>query len=184
MLSLRPLKTAIKKPRVYEIDIAILESCAEVDEQCLRDVATRTLAFEEVEKATISIAVVDHNTIRDLHRRFLDKDSTTDVLSFTLESEQDPAIKSESLLAGQTRRGRGKRIDAEVVVNAEMAAEKSKRFLWQPLDEVVLYLVHGLLHAVGYDDLTDPEQQLMRSRERALLKLWRSEEHTSELQSH
>jgi len=37
-------------------------------------------------------------------------------------------------------------------------------------DELALYLVHGLLHLCGYDDLTDVERRLMRKRERAILK--------------
>ena len=165
---------------MYEIDVAISEKCVDVDEQFLRDVAEKSLSCEEVAKATISIAVVDHKTIRDLHRRFLEKDSTTDVLSFMLESEYTPTQPSETLTTEPIRRGRGKRIDAEVVVNAEMAAEKSTRFLWQPRDELVLYLIHGLLHAVGYDDLTDPERELMRLRERELLMLWDLTPHYAE----
>ncbi|MCA9071504.1 MAG: rRNA maturation RNAse YbeY, partial [Planctomycetaceae bacterium] len=36
-------------------------------------------------------------------------------------------------------------------------------------EEVVLYLIHGILHLVGYDDLTSTEQAVMRTRERAML---------------
>jgi probable rRNA maturation factor len=32
-----------------------------------------------------------------------------------------------------------------------------------------LYVVHGLLHLCGYDDLTDGEQAIMRDREREIL---------------
>jgi len=35
-----------------------------------------------------------------------------------------------------------------------------------------LYLVHGLLHLCGYDDLTESEQQIMRARERDILQNW------------
>jgi ssRNA-specific RNase YbeY (16S rRNA maturation enzyme) len=35
----------------------------------------------------------------------------------------------------------------------------------------VLYLVHGLLHLVGYDDLSAHEKVVMRQREREVLGL-------------
>ena len=35
---------------------------------------------------------------------------------------------------------------------------------------VALYLVHGLLHLCGYDDLTEQELQVMRAREREILQ--------------
>ncbi len=66
-------------------------------------------------------------------------------------------------------RGAGRRIDGEVLVSAEMAVQMSARFGWSPRDELTLYLVHGLLHLCGYDDLSPAERRLMRQRERTIL---------------
>ncbi len=52
-----------------------------------------------------------------------------------------------------------------------MAVRSAPRFDWSPAEELTLYLVHGLLHLCGYDDLTEPERRLMRRRERTILKL-------------
>ncbi len=38
-------------------------------------------------------------------------------------------------------------------------------------EEVILYLVHGLLHLCGYDDLDDEQVVEMRRREAELLEL-------------
>jgi probable rRNA maturation factor len=40
---------------------------------------------------------------------------------------------------------------------------------WSAEAELILYIVHGLLHICGYDDLTPEEKCIMRARERAIL---------------
>jgi hypothetical protein len=43
---------------------------------------------------------------------------------------------------------------------------------WSAQAEMVLYLIHGVLHLCGYDDRTDSEREVMRSREWAISRLW------------
>ena len=50
-----------------------------------------------------------------------------------------------------------------------MAAEMASSGQWTASNELTLYVVHGLLHICGYDDLTPAEKQIMRGRERAVL---------------
>jgi probable rRNA maturation factor len=156
---------------MYEITITNSQSALDVDEALLTSIAEFTLREEGVAAAEISIAVVDNATIHDLNRRYLEHDYETDVLSFLLECTPPEGGASSR----QTdRRGSGKRIEGEVVMSAEMASGRAAEFQWTPHEELVLYLVHGLLHLAGYDDLTDVEKTLMRSRERAILKHWQA----------
>ncbi len=62
-------------------------------------------------------------------------------------------------------RGAGKTIEGEVVVSAEMASDKSENYNWSAENELLLYVVHGVLHLCGYDDLTVEELNLMRTKE-------------------
>jgi probable rRNA maturation factor len=151
---------------MYEVEITDSQEFVALEAAFLREVVSRTLACEQVRAARISVAVVDNAVIRDLNRKYLDHDFATDVLSFPFDCD-DPSEPTGSL-----GRGSGKRLEGEVVVSSEMASQKAADFHWRPQDELVLYLVHGLLHLVGYDDSTDAEQSLMRSRERAILQLW------------
>jgi probable rRNA maturation factor len=109
--------------------------------------------------------IVRQTLAADLNRRHLNHDYETDVLSFLFDAEPEFASTSTG------PRGKGRRIDGEIVISAEMAVQSAPRFDWSPFDELTLYLVHGLLHLCGYDDLTEPERRLMRRRERAILKL-------------
>jgi len=159
---------------MYSIQIANVQDQVEIDESLLRQVTEKTLSAEQVAEAQISIAVVDNARIRVLNCRHLGHDYDTDVLSFLLECEESAAPENGTPAdsGAESRRGRGKRIEGEVVISAEMAAATAGDFDWSPHDEIVLYLVHGLLHLVGYDDCSDAQRQEMRFHERSLLSAW------------
>ncbi|MAG92670.1 MAG: rRNA maturation RNase YbeY [Planctomycetaceae bacterium] len=152
---------------MFEIDICNSCNTDVVSEPFLRDVVRKTLEQEQVADGAFSIALVDNATIHQLNRRHLSHDYETDVLSFLLEEDQ-----SKKPPESAAPRGAGKRLEGEVVVSVEMAQQTAGRFGWNPRQETILYLVHGLLHLCGYDDQNDDELQLMRSRERAILGLW------------
>jgi probable rRNA maturation factor len=164
------------EPGDYRIEIANSQKCLEIDEGLLRDVASRTLAAEGVAQADISLAIVDDPTIHDLNRLHLAHDEPTDVLSFLLASElsrsETADARGSSRSASAGRQGEGKTLEGEVIASAETAVRRAPDFAWSPHDELVLYIVHGLLHLAGYDDLTPAEKRLMRRRERAILALW------------
>jgi probable rRNA maturation factor len=152
---------------MYDIAIANEQTLLDVDEEHLRAAASRVLAAEEIRGATVSIAIVDDASLRELNRRHLNHDYETDVLSFLLECElEGDVLESDT----SPPRGRGKRIEGEVIASAEMAIKRAAEFHWRPIDELTYYVVHGLLHLAGYDDLTDDERTLMRARERAILE--------------
>ena len=158
---------------MYQIEIANEQDQLELTEESLRDIVQRTLSAEQVRSAVISIAVVDNATIWRLNRRHLQHDYPTDVLSFLLES--DPETISPT-----GPRGGGRMIEGEVIVSAEMAMQMATQYHWQGTDELRLYLVHGLLHLCGYDDLTPEEQIVMRHRERDILQFWNLTPHYAE----
>lgn len=99
----------------------------------------------------MSVAVVDNAAIAQLHGRFLDDPTPTDVLSFLLDC------------------GPGG-LEGEVIVSAEQASECAARYGWLPADELLLYAVHGTLHLAGYDDSTAEQRRVMRKQERAVLE--------------
>ena len=146
---------------MYEIEIADHQQCLTVDEAFVRNVVQQTLEAERIVAATISVAIVDNARIHELNRQYLNHDYETDVLSFLLEESIDSSIAT----TGDTPRGTGKTIDGEIIVSTEMAMDMATDYSWDVLHELTLYIVHGLLHLCGYDDLTAEELPLMRTRE-------------------
>ncbi len=149
----------------FQIDVSDSQTRVSVDPARLEAIAAEVLAREGVVSAEISVALIDGATMRQLNRRHLNHDYDTDVLSFLLDCQAAASVEAEP-------RGTGKAIDGEILISTDIAASVADEFGWSVESEVVLYLVHGLLHLIGYDDLSDEEQLLMRDRERFHLQRW------------
>lgn len=131
---------------MIRVEIANEQDVLQIDEARLRTAVTHVLLREQIQEAVISLAIVDDDTIRPLNNEFLGHDYATDVLSFVLEQSE-------------------RRLEGEIIVSAETAISSASRFGWQPHDELLLYVIHGALHLVGYDDLEPDLQAQMRQRE-------------------
>ncbi|MGC1273943.1 MAG: rRNA maturation RNase YbeY [Planctomycetaceae bacterium] len=152
--------------RRYEIEVNDAQARIDVDLDRLKAVADDVLRYEGVRSAEVSIALIDGGTMQRLNREHLGHDYDTDVLSFLLDSS-DPAT-----VADGRPRGLGKTLDGEILISTDVAAKVAGEFGWSEEDETTLYLIHGLLHLIGYDDLTDAEKAAMRQRERLHLARW------------
>lgn len=131
---------------MIHIDVANLQRAVPVDRRQFRRAVRLVLRDAGIVDAIVSLAVVDDATIRQLHHRYLGKDATTDVLSFVLEKD-----------AGM--------LEGEIIVGAETACRQAPRFGWTAENELLLYVIHGALHLVGYDDRTPRKRALMYRRQ-------------------
>ena len=105
-------------------------------------------------KATVSIAIVDDVEIRQLNSRFLNRKSNTDCLSFDLSDTHGP--QSPRLF--------------ELIVNGEMAVRQANLRGHSSQAELALYITHGLLHNLGFDDATDSKARKMHDMEDNILQ--------------
>ena len=117
-----------------------------IDESQLIRGVQEVLAAAGIRRGEISIAIIDDATMQQLNNQYLQHDYPTDVLSFCLDHEDDW-------------------LEGEIIVSAQYATREAERFGWSMLDELTLYVIHGALHLVGYDDLTPEEKQAMRAQE-------------------
>lgn len=106
----------------------------------------------------ISLAIIDDVQIRKLSRCFLNHNATTDCLSFDL-SDRDTS---------ETRPSPPRVI--EIIVNGQMAARQASRRRHSAEAELALYVTHGLLHQLGFDDATDDAAQKMHGAEDEILQ--------------
>lgn len=123
-----------------------------MDRSRMRQAARTVLESEGVTEAEISIAFVDDATIHQLNKRYLDHDEPTDVLSFPLSE------------AGS------KKLSGELVIGAEVAKRQAEERGHDVQAEMILYVIHGLLHLCGYDDKSVADALEMRERERHYLR--------------
>jgi len=59
----------------------------------------------------------------------------------------------------------------DVVISLETASRQAKRFRHSLDEEIVLLVVHGILHLLGYDHRKKKDKELMRKKERQILKV-------------
>jgi probable rRNA maturation factor len=183
----------------FEIDISNRQSALAFDENHVQAAILRALAIEQVASAVLSISVVDNSAMHKINRDHLQHDYPTDVISFQLDfvsaddlqcddevenededfvdedsSEDDNVVDDDSANVADCEvltegRAAGAAIEGEIIASAEMAVSMATDGEWSAEAELILYIVHGLLHICGYDDLTPEEKRIMRARERAIL---------------
>lgn len=111
-------------------------------------------------KVTVSIAIVGDGEIRKINRRFLNRASVTDCLSFDLSDEDRTSADSADASARSF----------EVVVNAQKALKEAVRRGHSGEAELALYITHGLLHVLGFDDSTEKLAKKMHQAEDEILQ--------------
>jgi probable rRNA maturation factor len=90
----------------------------------------------------VSIAIVDDAAMTNLNRQFRDKNKTTDVLTF-------PA---DDTYADPDRSGRPL---GDIVISVDQAKRQAATEKHSLATEVRYLILHGILHALGYDHETD-----------------------------
>ena len=135
---------------MFSIDVANRQQSLDFDGERLSRSAAAIVHDAKIVAGTLSIAGVDDATIHALNRQYLGHDCSTDVLSFVLE-------RSDGYLEG------------EVVASSETALRAAVQFGWSADDELLLYVIHGTLHLIGYDDQDAESLAAMRAAEATYL---------------
>lgn len=120
----------------------------------VKKAAITALKSEGFTRADLSLYFVSDPQIRRLNRKYLSKNSYTDVLSFDL------SIKK---IAGGFLSG-------DIVVSIDTAKRVSKKLGIAFEEELCRYVIHGILHLTGYDDLTVGDRSKMWKRQEFLLR--------------
>ncbi len=100
----------------------------------------------KIKNAHIEIDIVNDLQIRRLSRKYLKKDHVTDCISFDLSDDR----KTKFFL---------------VIANAQRAAKIAKKMRTNSEAELLLYILHGLLHSLGFDDTAKKDAELMHKTE-------------------
>jgi probable rRNA maturation factor len=116
------------------------------DSERIQNAADWVMHTFDLRRFTASVSIVDDPTIHRLNRQYLNHDWPTDVISFVFESQDQ-------------------QVDGEVIASADTAAKTYRAAQWDVEDEILLYVVHGLLHLAGLDDVTEADRQRMRLEE-------------------
>jgi probable rRNA maturation factor len=106
---------------------------------------------------SITVALVDDDRLRALHRDFMGIDEPTDIMTFPSD---DP---------DEARGG-------ELVISVDHALAHAATWEHSPADEVWFLAAHGLLHLLGWRDESDEQRARMLRRQEELIDRWRTRE--------
>lgn len=105
----------------------------------------------------LSVVFVSDKKIKEYNNQFRDKNTSTDVLSFSAR-EGDAMPHMEELPLG------------DVIISLETAKRQSEEIGHSLDDEITRLITHGVLHLLGYDHMESEDRKKMRAKERFVLK--------------
>ena len=96
------------------------------------------------------VTIVDNKTIHKINREYRNVDRPTDVISFAfLDDEREKALKGGPVNLGQ------------IIISFEKAEEQAKEYNHSLNREMVFLFVHGMLHLLGYDHMSEADEKIM-----------------------
>lgn len=106
------------------------------------------LDFEDFgRRAEVSVTFTDNKGIHALNREYRNVDRPTDVLSFPLSDGEDYDTDGDAVLLG------------DIVISLERAQTQAEEYGHSFEREVAFLTVHSMLHLLGYDHETSPEDE-------------------------
>lgn len=134
------------------------QKAADVDHGWVKKLVSTVLKELGCSEHEISILLTDDEGIRELNKKYLNRDRPTDVLAFSMREGLYAEITPDLL--------------GDVVISVERARQQAEDEGISLEEEMALLLIHGILHLLGYNhEGPDEEARRMRQKEEELKKL-------------
>jgi len=134
------------------IEIINCQKIKTINLKALRRDLSKIFKLLDISSKKTTLLFCDNQFIKKLNKRYFGRISPTDVIAFPLADEFEPEYLGD------------------IVVSVEKAVEKAKSFnvTWQK--ELFLYVVHGILHLLGYEDTTDAKRKKMLKTQKEIME--------------
>lgn len=130
--------------------------------QFVADLLNHAAKMENVEEGTeVSVTFVTNEEIREINKQYRDKDSATDVISFALEELSE----GEVVPVGMDM----PRVLGDIIISVERTREQAEEYGHTFERELGFLAVHGFLHLLGYDHMTEEDEKEMFGRQKDIL---------------
>ncbi len=133
-----------------KVEIANLQKHYRIKDSKIKHVVKEVLG-KKSNSAKLSFAFVDNDEIKRLNKEYFDSDDVTDVIAFPLDNHKNA-------------------LNGEIVVSVEIAVDTAVKENVDVEGEIILYVVHGLLHLLGYSDVDSDDAVIMHEKESNILK--------------
>ncbi len=119
----------------------------------VRAVVAAAFERERAGEPCVAVSVLDDEAIRAVNARWLGHDWATDAIAFSYADDPGPDG-----------------VRGEVLVSAETARREAAARGADAREELLLYVAHGTLHLLGWNDDTPARRTAMNARARAILR--------------
>ena len=139
-MSKKIILTVINSQNLINFDLEYVKSKVDLACQlCVRE-SKESAPLKELE--TVEISIIDDKQIAKVHGEFMNDPSPTDVITFDY---------------------------GEILVSAETALSNSEELQVSLENEILLYIIHGMLHLGGYLDGSRADFKEMKSLQEMIL---------------
>ncbi|WP_430008454.1 rRNA maturation RNase YbeY [Metabacillus idriensis] len=111
--------------------------------------------------AELSVTFVDNDKIKEMNRDYRSKDQVTDVISFAMEEQGEGEV---SIIGVDMPP-----ILGDIIISVPRAAEQAEEYGHSFTRELGFLAVHGLLHLLGYDHMTEEDEKKMFGKQKEIL---------------
>ncbi|MEI4800248.1 rRNA maturation RNase YbeY [Bacillus sp. NPDC077411] len=145
--------------------IDFIDETEEVKEEyveMIQQLVEKAAEIESVEGgAELSITFVNNERIQEINREYRDKDQPTDVISFAMEDMGE----GEMEIVGVEM----PRMLGDIIISIPRAKEQAEEYGHSFDRELGFLAVHGFLHLLGYDHMTEEEEKVMFGKQKEIL---------------
>jgi len=125
------------------VEVAVSFDCKEyrISKKEVGRIAAFVFKKEQVFTGKISFVFVDDIAIKKINTAYLGHRFNTDVITFLIETHPF--------------------LEAEIYINVKQARRQARLYAVSVKNEVTRLVVHGVLHALGYDDKRTKQRKMM-----------------------
>jgi probable rRNA maturation factor len=150
------------KKILMKIQIENKQTRIKIQQRKIRSTVLKILKIMNCANKELSISFVDDNAIKQLNNLYLQRDSSTNVLSFSLQEGEYGNINPDIL--------------GDIVISAETAQRDAAIGDLSLSEEIDFLIIHGVLHLLGFnhENTTKSQTTIMQMKERELFGILNS----------
>ena len=119
-----------------------------INNSAIKKIVQDILNKEKAENQDVTIKLCTDNEIKKAHKKYFNQDTVTDVISFPMNSD------------GYL---------GDILVSLDRASAVAPEFGNNFQQEFILYIIHGILHLLGYDDIDHKDKDIIKKKEQEYL---------------
>ncbi|MGM0844201.1 MAG: rRNA maturation RNase YbeY [Bacillota bacterium] len=147
------------------LEIDFLDETDQLDEsdrELVQGLLNYAASQENVEPASeLTLSFVTNERIKEINKDYRDKDQETDVISFAMEElgEDETKIVGDGI----------PRILGDIIISVEKAKDQAEEYGHSFSRELGFLALHGFLHLLGYDHMSEADEKHMFGRQKEIL---------------